>query len=126
METRQASEVRQFGSGTSVEFDADTLGRGGARERWSRQIAAWQQSGLSQAAYCRQAGLRPTDFSVWKKKLGCSGALPSGFVTVSLATREQVTARGAALAVELPGGYRIAVSPDFDELTLQRLIAVLR
>jgi hypothetical protein len=31
--------------------------------RWRNHIEAWQQSGLSQAAYCRQQGLNANTFS---------------------------------------------------------------
>lgn len=31
--------------------------------RWQKHIEAWQSSGLSQAAYCRQHGLNPNSFS---------------------------------------------------------------
>jgi hypothetical protein len=30
---------------------------------WKQHIEAWQASGLSRAAYCRQHGLRPATFS---------------------------------------------------------------
>ena len=40
------------------------------RERhWRGHLAAWQKCGLSQAAYCRQLGLKQCDFSWWKRDL---------------------------------------------------------
>ena len=40
------------------------------RERkWREHVRAWQSSGLSQAAYCRQHGLTQNDFSWWKREI---------------------------------------------------------
>ena len=36
---------------------------------WRARVAAWRLSGLSQAAFCRQQDLAPTDFSWWKHEL---------------------------------------------------------
>lgn len=39
------------------------------QQRWQSIIKDWQQSGLSQAAYCRQHHLSPQRFYAWKHKL---------------------------------------------------------
>ena len=36
---------------------------------WQSHIAAWQQSGLTQKAYCEQQELRYTTFGYWVRKL---------------------------------------------------------
>jgi hypothetical protein len=36
-----------------------------------------------------------------------------------------VVTKGPSLYVEIPGGVRIAVERDFDDLTLRRLVAAL-
>ena len=38
-------------------------------QRWVKYVAAWRQSGMSQAEYCRRHGLAPADFSWWKHQL---------------------------------------------------------
>jgi transposase-like protein len=38
-------------------------------EYWKKQIQYWQQSGLSQAEFCRQNGLTTQQLSKWKRKL---------------------------------------------------------
>jgi transposase-like protein len=35
---------------------------------WNNHIEAWQASGLSQAAYCRQHGLNANTFSGWLRQ----------------------------------------------------------
>ena len=39
-----------------------------ARSKWKAHIKAWQQSGSSQAEYCRQHGLSDKVFSLWKRR----------------------------------------------------------
>ncbi|WP_419605817.1 IS66 family insertion sequence element accessory protein TnpA [Thiolapillus sp.] len=36
---------------------------------WQSHISAWQQSGLTQKAYCEQQELRYTTFGYWVRKL---------------------------------------------------------
>ncbi|MGO0308898.1 IS66 family insertion sequence element accessory protein TnpA [Endozoicomonas acroporae] len=42
------------------------------KEQWLQRIEAWHDSGLSQKAWCRQNGVRPSQLGYWKKKL-CAG-----------------------------------------------------
>ena len=37
---------------------------------WSEHVVAWQRSGLSQGAYCRQQSLSQSSLSYWRKRLG--------------------------------------------------------
>ncbi len=41
---------------------------------WQRRLDRWEQSGLSQAEFCRRCGLKAVTFSWWKKKLGAAAA----------------------------------------------------
>ena len=43
-------------------------GREHKRRIWQSHIARWQQSGLNQAAYCREHGLKPHQFTYWKNR----------------------------------------------------------
>ena len=40
-----------------------------AKVDWRAHIKTWQESGISQNAYCQQQQLRPNQFSYWKLKL---------------------------------------------------------
>ena len=40
-----------------------------ARSFWQGQVADWQDSGLTQKAYCEEQGLRYTAFGYWVRKL---------------------------------------------------------
>jgi len=50
---------------------------------WSEHVAAWQRSGLSQGAYCRQHGLSQNSLSYWRKRLGATNDRDAAsFVTI--------------------------------------------
>ena len=38
-------------------------------QHWSKHVASWQSSGLSQNAYCRDHHLKISRFGYWKRKL---------------------------------------------------------
>ncbi|WP_422133859.1 IS66 family insertion sequence element accessory protein TnpA [Endozoicomonas sp. ALD040] len=45
---------------------------------WQERIQAWQASGLSQNAWCKQHDIRVSKFGYWKRKLEkTSSSLPS-------------------------------------------------
>lgn len=39
------------------------------RQLWQEHISGWQQSGLTQARYCKEHGIKLPSFSYWRKKL---------------------------------------------------------
>ena len=39
------------------------------RHYWQSQLTAWQASGQSQQAYCREQHIAPSSFKYWKAKL---------------------------------------------------------
>jgi len=60
---------------------------------WPDHVSQWRDSGLSQAAYCRQHGLCQNGFSYYKRKYS-NGLLPdkgepSGFVRVQVIPQPQ-------------------------------------
>ena len=48
------------------------------------RIQSWYDSGLSQNAWCRQNGIRPSQFGYWKKKLSGLGKAPFHHQTSAL------------------------------------------
>jgi hypothetical protein len=61
--------ARVLKTGTRTTWD---LLRCEREKKWRAHLAAWQRSGLSQAAYCRREGLTPSEFSWWKCRLARS------------------------------------------------------
>ena len=59
------------------------MDRGRGSEVWARRIAEWEQSDLTQTAYCQRHGLSKTMFWKWRQRLKTATTAPSGFVEVT-------------------------------------------
>ena len=103
------------------------------QEQWQQRIASWQDSGLSQNAWCRQNDVKSSQFGYWKKKLwtgktsASSSKMVSAFVPVSLTqSQEQICETSSSLTVSLPSGLSVS-GIDHHNLTLAgQLIGLLR
>ena len=82
--------------------------------------------------FCRDRGLRASQFFAWKKRLRQAAAEP--FVEVEVghargprreAGAQPATPRRAAIEILLAGGRRIFVEPDFDADHLRAVVAAL-
>ena len=85
------------------------------QEQWQQRIESWNDSGLSQNAWCRQNGVKPSQFGYWKKKLWTgdtstsSSKTISAFVPVSLAqSQTPICEESSQLTVSLPSGLSIS------------------
>ena len=99
------------------------------RRIWSERIRAWRCSGLSQAAYCREYGLKPKSFLYWKKRIGkeCADGsgvklVPAGLHAVCIPTGR---VNGTTSLVVVVGRHKVEVGGGFDSGTLVRLIHTL-
>jgi hypothetical protein len=99
---------------------------------WADQLSAWEQSGLSQAAFCRERGLSSGSFAWWKRQLhkpdghgptrrGRSTKRSEQFVEVRLAD----TSSRLPYEIVLAGGRSIRISSRFDPEVLSHLIQVV-
>jgi len=96
---------------------------------WPDHIQAWQHSGLSQSAYCREHDLCPQKLSYWKRKLLFSPVLAPaanvGFARIQVDT-QSASDVGFELSLQFPDGTRLLGIPA-DNLTLiKSLVDVLR
>lgn len=112
-------------------------------EAWKRIIREQHLSGLSAAAFCRQAGVRPAAFYFWRRKLrsarrsarvGRPRGQATSFVEVRLPDASPPARRGdpwqptparSGVELRLPGRRRVVLRPGFDRHTLRELLAVL-
>lgn len=105
---------------------------------WHRHLERWEQSGLSQAEYCREHKLSAPAFGWWKRQLSCRERGESGtttrkatgqegtFVEVSLAGPDQTGASDSVV-------YEIALAHDrclrlgrhFEPEQVRQLVALL-
>ncbi|MGE5946473.1 MAG: IS66 family insertion sequence element accessory protein TnpA [Betaproteobacteria bacterium] len=70
---------------------------------WRRHLAAWRDSGQSQAAYCRQQDVSLPCFGYWRGKLG---AVPSAKALLPIVV-SQVSTPMDRMAVDLPNGLQV-------------------
>jgi len=91
------------------------------RRIWKAHIERWQQSGLSQVAYCREHRLTLHQFYYWKKKL-VQPDTDISFVPLDLSQHLPVVVKATSLNLFTPSGYKIEVGQGFDPATLKQLI----
>jgi hypothetical protein len=102
---------------------------------WAGLVAGWEQSGLTQAEFCRRRGVKAGSFAWWKRKLGGTNgraAKPArrrsasggdgkraSFVEIGLSSRVLSAGSGnafpsAGYEIVLPHGVVVRVPGDFD------------
>ncbi len=79
-------------------------------------VAAWESSGLNQAAYCRQAGLAYHLLRDWVRRRSAAQAVSSGFVEM------RRPSAGALAVLALPGGARLEFAAHADPMWASQVI----
>lgn len=103
---------------------------------WQRLLGAWEQSGLSQAEFCRRRGLKAVNLAWWKRRLRGSPGTPragrqrrmrsagrAAFVELALPSHPGCGRLGYELV--LPSGACLRLPDDFDPEQVARLVQVL-
>lgn len=87
---------------------------------WQTHLDAWRQSGLSQAAYCKQHGLSLSSFGYWLHRrvepVRSTAALPILVAKPSLETH---------LEVRLPNGWSVRLAAGAESLQVLPLLREL-
>lgn len=98
------------------------------RRFWFAHVAAWEQSGLTQTAYCREYSLSRDVFWWWRRKFRDRPTveLPV-LVKVPSTIAPAVSSPGdfSGLRLMLSRGLRVEISQGFDAMTLSRVVATL-
>jgi hypothetical protein len=99
---------------------------------WSALVKAWEESGSSQASFCRERGVQVGTFAWWKRQLRRAqgdGAKRRGRPVKGTGRFVEVRLAGACSVptyeVVLAHGRSIRVPSQFDLQTLSRLIAAV-
>ena len=108
-----------------------TKHRDRGKERfWRTMVRQWRRSGLSVRAFCEEQRLSEPSFYAWRRILRERDSEAVRFLPVQVTPEPQTSAAADAAAgrleLVLSGGWRLRIGSDFDTVTLQRLLAVLR
>lgn len=104
---------------------------------WHAHFESWENSGLSQAAYCRRHDLKYCLFHYWKRKLRkpCPPTVPSKSETLNFVEVSSSLPFGSSLSLRAApgdffrlwvGGICVEVGNKFDPHSLSKLLGCLR
>jgi hypothetical protein len=103
--------------------------RNGKEHFWRGMVGRWRRSGRTVRAFCAEHGLSEPSFYAWRRTLADrvqqaarEDELPP-FVPLRVLSAAPAS---VGLEVVVGPGQVVRVPPDFDAVTLQRLLAVLR
>lgn len=86
------------------------------REYWAEHLKRCAESGLSQAEYCRQTGLRHSSFTYWKSALRSESTTreESEFVEIPISSKVRGVSGRGLVELRLEDDYRLtlSVSPE--------------
>ncbi|MCY7420196.1 MAG: hypothetical protein LH478_00400 [Chitinophagaceae bacterium] len=95
------------------------------REQMFSMITSWQQSGLTQKAYCEQNGIRYHVFHYWYKCFRNlqSPAKDEGFVPLSIQSSQIINDSSAHVELLLPDGKRLLFHQPVSSNYLKAIIS---
>jgi len=97
------------------------------RAFWKQHIDSWQETGLTQAEYCRRHNLKHYQLVYWKKRF-LKTETEVSFVPLELEDLLDIVPQPdrAALCLVVNRHFKIEISAGFDPQLLRQLIFVLR
>jgi transposase-like protein len=93
------------------------------RRFWRQHVEGWQQSGLSQIAYCRSHDLKVQQFYRWRRRIMAAAPRPVSFLPVTIASAPRQPP--AAIRIHTPNGFTIEVDSHEGGIELGQLIATV-
>jgi hypothetical protein len=93
---------------------------------WAGHIEEWNNSGLSQAEYCRQKNLNPNIFSKWKiKSVGKEDCVDlesaNNFIEVQIPEKNQES----EIELVIKDIFKIKLKRDFDRAALKDVLQII-
>jgi transposase len=95
------------------------------RRHWQAHIKSWQQSGLSQVAYCREHGLKKHQFTYWKKRTHKKDH-DIAFVPLRCSQNLPALVNPSKICLTTPNGYTLELSRGFDHIVVRQLLNTVR
>ena len=106
-----------------VTSSSEELNPKSKREFWVSHIQAWEQSGLSQVAYCRKNDLKMHRWWYWRKRISTPSATDVTFVPLGFSSSK---ISQSSVSVVTPNGYRIEIDNGYDITKLRQLVSAVR
>ena len=85
---------------------------------WEERLEIFLDSGLSQAAWCREQGLRSNQLGYWLRKLKPGASVPNNTRWVSM---QVPVSRESGVSLQV-GNINLKIESGFDEQTLADVI----
>jgi hypothetical protein len=97
------------------------------RSYWKQHIESWQETGLTQAEYCRRHNLKHHQLVYWKKRFLKTETNVS-FVPLKLEDLLDLPARPdhTPLCLVINDQFKIEIRAGFDALVLRQVMVALR
>jgi len=98
---------------------------------WREQVAKWHDSGLSQAEFCRRAGLSSRALGYWKHRLaqahspGEPNRTSQAVVAVRMAPATEPSPARQPIIVHVHNSVRLEIPDGFQPNTLEQVLRVL-
>ena len=93
------------------------------RTHWRAIIENQATSGMSIAAYCRDAQIKPSYFYTWRRRLRDQQSCVGGFL--ELIPGRLIEPASSGICIRLDAKLAIEVERDFDPLTLRTVVETL-
>ena len=94
------------------------------RRFWQQHVEGWQQSGLTQIAYCRRNDLNAHQFYRWRQRIMAATETPVSFLPVAIASTPQQSQ--PAIRIHTPNGFTIEIdSLEDGSVELGQLIGMV-
>ena len=92
---------------------------------WKRHFRAWEKSGKTKAAYCKEQEISYWSFGSWRTRLN-KKSLAIPFVQIAMPeTCQRQAGSPAALVLVTKNKYRVEINERFDPVVLTSLIKTL-
>ena len=91
-------------------------------EYWKTQIQKWDESGLTQAAFCQQSGITLTTFVYWRCQLLKQGNEKTRFTPVKIVRDENRSEGDGKIRIKLLTGHVVYLPVEIGINSISRLI----
>ena len=95
------------------------------RQRWLERITDWQQSGLTQQAFCKHHHLGLASFQRWRR-IAMTEEKSKDTPAVAFLPVNLVEPSASNLTLRINDTLRLEISTGFDPTTLKRVILILQ